>query len=66
MAIATPPTSASRDHFATATYVFGGAALVAAGIAGALYFFDHPDTERIQLSPVVSSGAAGAVLTGRF
>ncbi len=56
----------SRDHFATATYVLGGAALVAAGIAGALYFFDHPDTERIRIAPAVSSGAAGAVLTGRF
>jgi hypothetical protein len=56
----------SRDHFATATWALGGAALAMAGVAGALYLFDHPDAEAIRFSPVVSGSGAGAMVVGHF
>ena len=52
----------SRDHFVTATWLLGGAA-VAAGATGALlYFFDRPSSEGVHVVPL----AGGAAITGRF
>jgi hypothetical protein len=56
----------SRDHFVTATWILGGAA-VAAGATGALlYFFDQPSAESVRLAPVIGPTAAAAMLTGHF
>ena len=56
----------SRDHFVTATWALGGAALAATAVAGALYFFDHPSSDGVRLAPVVSESGAGAVVMGQF
>ena len=52
----------SRDHFVTATWILGGAA-VAAGAAGAvLYFFDTPSAEGLHISPLVTNAVAQSPL----
>ncbi len=56
----------TRDHFATATWALGGAAVAAAAVAGSLYFFDHPSADGVRLAPVVSESGAGAVVMGQF
>ena len=56
----------SRDHFVTATWILGGAA-VAAGATGALlYLFDEPSAESIRITPTVTTSGGGAVLSGHF
>ena len=56
----------SRDHFVTATWILGGAA-VAAGATGALlYFFDQPSAESVRLAPMIGPTSAAATLSGHF
>src|SRR3569832_2205394 len=56
----------SRDHFVTAPWILGGAA-VAAGAAGALlYFFGHPSAESVRLAPMIGPTSAAATLSGHF
>ena len=57
---------ASRDHFATATWILGGAAVVAGATGALLYLFDEPSAESLRLAPVIGPTAGGAVLSGRF
>ncbi len=53
---------ASRDHFVTATWILGGAA-VATGATGALlYLFDRPSSEGLHVVPM----AGGAMISGHF
>jgi len=59
-------TVASRDHFVTATYLLGGAALAAGATGLLLYLFDEPGIERLHVTPMASPSGAGAVLGGRF
>jgi hypothetical protein len=63
-------TVASRDHFVTASYLLGGAAIAAGATGLLLYLFDEPQlgtaTERLHFAPVASPGGAGAVIGGRF
>jgi len=56
----------NRDRFVTAAWITGGAALVAGGIAAALYFGDDPSDERARIVPVAPGGGAGAAVVGRF
>ena len=56
----------NRDRFVTATWITGGAALVAGGIAAVLYFGDDPSDERARIVPVAGGGGAGAAVVGRF
>ena len=56
----------SRDHFVTATWILGGAA-VAAGTTGVLlYLFDQPSAESVRLAPAIGPTGASAMLTGHF
>jgi hypothetical protein len=56
----------SRDHFVTATWILGGAA-VAAGTTGLLlYLFDQPNAESVRLAPVIGPTSGAAMLTGHF
>ncbi|MEO6771726.1 MAG: hypothetical protein ABI467_01725 [Kofleriaceae bacterium] len=56
----------SRDHFATATWILGGAA-VAAGATGVLmYLFDQPSAESVRLAPMIGPTSGAVTLTGRF
>jgi hypothetical protein len=59
-------TVTSRDHFVTATWILGGAAVATAATGLALYLFDAPSAEAVGLAPLVAPGAGGAVWTGRF
>jgi len=57
---------ASRDHYVTATWVLGGAA-VAAGTAGVLlWLLDRPSPEGLHLAPEVTGSSAGMTLGGSF
>ncbi len=56
----------SRDHFVTATWILGGAAVAAAATGLALYLFDEPSAESVRFAPLVAPGAGGAVMTGQF
>ena len=62
----------SRDHFVTATWVFGGAALAAGTTGLLLYLFDEPSAESLRIAPAIIPGTPGApgtggmVVTGRF
>jgi hypothetical protein len=59
-------TTTSRDHFVTATWVLGGAA-IAAGATGLLvYMFDEPSPEALRVTPLAGPGTAGAMISGRF
>ncbi len=55
-------TVASRDHFVTATWILGGAALAAGATSALLYLFDSPSTEGVHVVPL----AGGAAIAGRF
>lgn len=55
-----------RDAFVDATWALGGAALGVGLLAGALYYFDTPSAEGLQVVPSVSAGLGGAVVTGQF
>jgi hypothetical protein len=55
-----------RDDYKTAAYVMGGSALVAAGIAAALYWFDDPAPEGVRLAPIATPAGAGLSASGRF
>ena len=56
----------SRDHFVTATWILGGAAVAAGAIAAGLYFFDTPQpTERL-IVPTATSNSASVSVVGRF
>jgi len=59
-------TVASRDHFVTATWILGGAAVAAGATGVLLYLFDEPSAEGIHVVPVASAGGAGAFVSGRF
>ena len=52
----------SRDRWSTVAWVTGGAALATGLTALALYWFDMPDAESVQLAPT----AGGVSLRGRF
>lgn len=56
----------SRDRFANATWVFGGAAVAAGAVGVLMWAFDTPSAEGVQLAPVATRGGAGAALIGRF
>ena len=56
----------SRDMVASGMWIAGGAALVVAGIGAALYYFDTPSPEATRVTPVVTSGGGGLVISGRF
>ena len=55
-----------RDRAATATYVLGSAAVLAAVIATGLYRFDAPSAEGVTVTPVTSPDGAGVVVGARF
>ncbi len=55
-----------RDRAATATYVLGGAAVLAAVIGTGLYLFDAPSAEGVTVTPVASPDGAAVVVGGRF
>ncbi|MEO8549217.1 MAG: hypothetical protein ABI678_04570, partial [Kofleriaceae bacterium] len=57
---------ASRDHFATATWILGGAAVIAGATGALLYLFDEPSAESLRLAPVIGPTSGGAVLAGHF
>jgi hypothetical protein len=59
-------TVSSRDHFVTATWILGGAAVAAGATGVLLYLFDQPNAESVRLAPVIGPTAAAAMLTGRF
>jgi hypothetical protein len=54
----------SRDHFVTATWVLGGAAVATAATGVLLYWFDHPAAEHLQITPTTTGGAV--TFSGRF
>jgi len=56
----------SRDHFVTATWILGGAALAAGATGALLYLFDEPNAEALRVTPMVGPGGGGAVLSGHF
>jgi hypothetical protein len=56
----------SRDQFATATWILGGAAVAAGAVAAGLYWFDTPEPQERVVVPTVSSTGAGLSLSGRF
>jgi hypothetical protein len=56
----------SRDDFKTAALVLGGSALVAGAVGAALYFFDTPTSERLEVSPAAGAGTAGVTVHGHF
>ena len=56
----------NRDRFVMAAWITGGAALVAGGLAAALYFGDEPSDERARIVPIAGGGGAGAAVVGRF
>ena len=59
-------TVASRDHFVTATWILGGAAVAAGATGVLLYLFDQPTAESVHLSPVIGPTSGAAMLTGHF
>ncbi|MEO8843141.1 MAG: hypothetical protein ABI591_29285 [Kofleriaceae bacterium] len=59
-------TVTSRDHFVTATWILGGAALAAGATGALLYLFDEPNAESLRVTPMVGAGGGGAVLSGQF
>jgi len=56
----------SRDHFVTATWILGGAAVAAGATGMLLYYFDQPTAESVRLAPVIGPTSAAAMLTGHF
>jgi hypothetical protein len=52
----------SRDHFATASYILGGATLAAGATAALLYFFDAPSAEGLHVAPTSN----GLSVAGKF
>jgi PEGA domain-containing protein len=59
-------TVSSRDHFVTATWILGGAAVAAGATGVLLWMFDEPSAEGLHVVPVATSGGAGAFVSGRF
>ncbi|HET9988867.1 MAG TPA: hypothetical protein VFQ65_10105 [Kofleriaceae bacterium] len=59
-------TLASRDHFVTATWILGSAAVAAGATGVLLYLFDQPSAESVHLAPVIGPTSGAAMLTGRF
>ena len=59
-------TVTSRDHFVTATWILGGAALAAGATGALLYLFDEPNAESLRVTPMVAPIGGGAVLSGHF
>jgi len=57
---------ASRDRYATATWILGSAAVGAAVIGVGLWRFDHPSLENMQVVPTVTSQGGGVSAGGRF
>ncbi|MEO8702529.1 MAG: PEGA domain-containing protein [Kofleriaceae bacterium] len=55
-----------RDDLRTSAVVFGGAALVTGAIGFALYYFDRPSAETIQIAPVAGPTGGGISASGRF
>jgi len=56
----------SRDHFVTATWILGGAAVAAGATGVLLYLFDQPNAESVHLAPVIGPTSGAAMLTGHF
>ena len=56
----------SRDHFVTATWILGGAAVAAGATGVLLYLFDQPNAESVRLAPVIGPTSGAAMLTGHF
>ena len=69
-----PPTAAdrydaevtARDHDVTATWIFGGAAIVTGGIALAFYYLDNPEMPERMFVPTLGADSAGVSWLGRF
>ena len=55
-----------RDMVKSGMWISGGAALAVAAAGVALYYFDTPSTEGTRVTPVVTAGGAGAVISGSF
>jgi hypothetical protein len=55
-----------RDTVRNGMWITGGAALAVASVGFALYYFDTPSTEAVRVTPVITPGAAAAVISGRF
>jgi hypothetical protein len=56
----------SRDHFVTATWILGGAAVAAGATGVLLYLFDEPSAESVHLAPVIGPTSGAAMLSGHF
>ncbi|MBV8757943.1 MAG: PEGA domain-containing protein [Deltaproteobacteria bacterium] len=54
----------SRDHYVTATWVLGGAAVAAATTGVLLYWLDKPAAEHLTINPTASGGSV--TFSGRF
>ena len=55
-----------RDSSRDLAWISGGAAVATALIAGGLYWFDNPSTERIRIVPDATGTSIGAAAAGRF
>ena len=55
----------ARDRYATAAWVFGGAAVAAGTVGVLLYLFDTPSAEGVRVSPMIGS-TSGVSLAGSF
>ncbi len=56
----------SRDRYVTATWVFGGAAVVAGTVGLLMWAFDTPSAEGAQIAPAIGNHSTGIVLSGTF
>lgn len=56
----------SRDHYVTATWVIGGAALAAVTTGVLLYWLDKPSAEGLHLAPAVGPTGGGVTFGGSF
>jgi hypothetical protein len=55
-----------RDNALTGVWVAGATTVGILAIAAALYTFDHPSSEGVQVTPLVGATGAGASVIGRF
>jgi hypothetical protein len=55
-----------RGEVFTGTLITGGACLVVAGIAGAMYWLDRPSEEGLRVTPMVTPGGGGMAYSRRF
>ncbi len=55
-----------RDRAVTATWIVGGAAVLAGAVGVGLLLFDSPSAEGVTVTPAVTLEGGGAVVSGRF